>query len=84
MNIFRTSSGKIVIQQKPNAPILGAFVSWVLSNLTNGEWSSVFGVVASTLLVYWATLEILWGVNTWRRILGAFVLSTSLRGLFEI
>lgn len=74
MNIFKTKSGDRVIVQRPNPPILLALVAWVLSKITDGSLSEFLAVVAAALLIIWSTLEIIWGVNTWRRILGVVVL----------
>jgi len=83
MNIFRTSDNKIVIAQKPNSSLVLWFIVVVGSKLTNNQkLNNLLGISASIVLIYWAILELLSGVNTWRRILGLVVLLISLKSLF--
>ncbi|WP_375462261.1 hypothetical protein [uncultured Enterovirga sp.] len=74
---FRDSrTGRIVIGQFPNAPL------WVFVAAAAVEWLVQPAGVAATLvhivkvggLLVWAGDEVLRGVNTWRRCLGAGVL----------
>ena len=73
MNIFETKDGKRVIAQRPNAPIIAAFGAAVGARIVEGSLGDFLSVLASTLFLIWGLIEILWGVNTWRRILGSAV-----------
>lgn len=69
-------TGRIVIAQFPNLPLLG----WIAASLLrvalhpHGRWGTVLSVVAAAALVVWAGDEIARGVNPWRRALGGAVL----------
>ena len=55
------STGKLVVGQFPNWPL------WL--------WpGTVLTVVRTGAIVIWAVMEIGWGVNPWRRLLGTIVL----------
>ena len=82
-DIFKTSNGERVIVQKPNLPIIAAGISWVIKHVTSGELSAVFSTLTTALLMYWALLELFWGVNLYRRILGAVVAVMSLNSLYS-
>lgn len=63
MNFFRTKEGKIVIAQAPN--ISGALtIIFILLKLR--PFAAVTGL-------YWSYLEIRYGVNYFRRVLGSAV-----------
>ena len=73
---FRDSSGKIVIAQAPNWPILIAGVFWVAAQFFDGNayhWVAIY--VYRSFLIYWSLLELFKGVNYYRRLLGLVVLS---------
>ena len=74
MNIFETKDGERVIAQRPNPPIIAAFAAAILARLTNGELSDFISVVASVLFIIWGLMEVFYGVNTWRRMLGVAVI----------
>ncbi|MBW4563722.1 MAG: hypothetical protein KME32_21770 [Mojavia pulchra JT2-VF2] len=72
---FRDSSGKIVLAQMPNLPL----IVWVVTSLlalifTSGNINTVLDVVANGSLFTWAWLELFQGVNYFRRALGLVVL----------
>jgi len=74
--LFRDrATGKIVIGQLPNIPLIVWLVATLLSALTTGTASDVLGYAATLALVVWAGDELLRGVNPFRRILGATVLA---------
>jgi hypothetical protein len=73
--LFRDrATGKIVIGQFPNLPLIGWLVATVLAAVTSGQVSMLAGYAATVALVVWAGDELLRGVNPFRRILGAAVL----------
>ena len=69
-------TGRIVIAQLPNIPLLvwfgASLLRWLLH--PHGRWGTALEVAAMVALVAWAADEIVRGVNPWRRILGASVL----------
>lgn len=73
--IFRTREGKIVIGQKPNAPLITWFVSSLLQRgLPECRLRAGAGSVAFASLFIWASLEFFDGVNVFRQAMGLFVL----------
>lgn len=75
MNIFKTKSGKTVIGQKPNAPLVIAIIAY-LGTLVPFFASAhrFFDLIFFGSLFTWSWLEITQGVNVFRRILGVVVL----------
>ncbi|MHC5761609.1 hypothetical protein [Nostoc sp.] len=71
---FRDSTGKIVIAQMPNLPLIVWIVASILSLiLTSGKINTVLDVLANGSLFTWAWLELFQGVNYFRRALGLAV-----------
>ena len=73
--LFRTVEGRIVIAQFPNWPLwtwLGATVLESVAFLA--PWQRPLYWMGSLALVWWAYLEIVDGVNGFRRMLGSLVL----------
>jgi hypothetical protein len=68
-------TGKIVIAQLPNIPLIVWLAASVLVMVTTGALSTVLGYTATVALVVWAGDELLRGVNPFRRLLGAVVLA---------
>lgn len=70
-------TGRIVVAQWPNIPlwvwIAASAVNWLAH--PGGRWGTALGVTGAAALAFWAIDEILRGVNPWRRILGAGVLT---------
>jgi hypothetical protein len=78
-NIFKTETGEIVIGQWPNAPLVLWFVFLVAARLPLPElFTRLFDMASFIAIITWAMLEIGWGVNLFRRILGVAVLITAL------
>ena len=70
--LFRNrETGKITIWQWPNIPLWVFLVARVAQAIFDGSW---LGVVATIALVIWALLELVKGVNPFRRLLGLAVL----------
>jgi hypothetical protein len=59
------------IVQFPNAPLLIAFAGWALAAVAGGATHDVGRAVFTVGLAAWAALELLRGVNWFRRLLGA-------------
>ena len=76
--VFRDRrTGRIVIAQRPNVPLLVALACFGLRRLVDrpAPWPTVLTVTGSIALAVWAADEVLRGVNPWRRALGAGVLA---------
>jgi hypothetical protein len=73
--LFKDSSGKIVIAQIPNLPIIiWAVLSLLKIVYKTGRINLGLDILASVSLFVWAVQELLQGVNYFRRGLGAIVL----------
>ncbi|MDQ3023093.1 MAG: hypothetical protein M3R04_01715 [bacterium] len=72
--LFRDNDGRVVIAQWPNLPLWVWIICKVLSLFLHGQFASIVNVVAVLALCVWAVLEIGWGRNLFRRILGSTVL----------
>jgi len=84
-NFFKDNKGRVVIVQWPNTPLWIAIAFFVLTLLPfpiTGQIGS-WGLTIS--LLYWSYLEIIYGVNSWRKLLGlAVATSQLLTALFAI
>lgn len=83
VKIFKDPSGKVVIWQSPNLPLIG----WILCKIVafvvdNARLESSLSLFGSALLLIWAYLEIRKGANGFRRILGAIVFGVVTLGYF--
>ncbi|GAC1330171.1 MAG: hypothetical protein NVSMB17_07290 [Candidatus Dormibacteria bacterium] len=75
--LFRSRvDGRIVVAQLPNVPLLVFLAATAVRVLLHprGQSAVALGLVATLSLIVWAALEIVRGVNPFRRILGAVVL----------
>jgi len=71
--------------QKPNTPSILAMSFWVLEKiLSNPSLKSLAGIGFMISLGYWAYLEIFYGVNNFRRLLGAIGMLFVLMRLFSL
>jgi hypothetical protein len=74
--VFRDrKTGKIVIAQLPNIPLIVWLAASVLAVVTTGTLHTILHYTATVALVVWAGDELLRGVNPFRRLLGAVVLA---------
>jgi len=72
---YKDKSGKVVIVQSPNIPIIGWLICKLLGYMSFSE-RILTGVafVGTALLFTWAYLELTSGVNYLRRLLGFAIL----------
>ena len=73
--VFRDESGKIVLAQMPNLPL----IIWIIASLlkiifTTGKINIGLDALAFGSLFTWAWEELFQGVNYFRRTLGSLVL----------
>lgn len=73
--IFITKTGNIVILQRPNLPISAWIIAKIAEHITH-EPVIKEGLAQTSVafLLIWSVLELLQGVNYFRRILGLFIL----------
>lgn len=76
-------TGKIVIAQWPNVPLLVFLVATAVRVVASpsGTVRTVVSVVAGVALAWWSIDEIVRGVNPFRRMLGGVVLAVMVVGL---
>jgi hypothetical protein len=82
--LFRNrQTGRITIAQFPNAPLWLFLIAATLRSLTGptGWPGTALNAAATAGLLWWATDELLRGVNPWRRFLGAAVLAAQVARL---
>ena len=72
---FKTSDGTYVFGQTPNPPIMIAGFFWLLDKSSLFDPSILPRQGFQAALIYWAALEVLTGVNRFRKLLGLVVLS---------
>ncbi|MCA9349513.1 hypothetical protein KC853_00520 [Candidatus Saccharibacteria bacterium] len=82
---FRDSQGRIVVAQPANLPLKIWFYFGLASLiLSRFSISYYLGLIRDISLIYWAYLEIRYGVNLWRRFLGLIVLIVVITGRIKI
>lgn len=71
---FSDPQGRLVIAQRPNAPLLAWAVLAIAAWMTRGDWQAFFAFFSAAALVAWAVMELLQGDSPFRRVLGGAVL----------
>ena len=72
---FRDAEGRIVIAQFPNWPLWAWLGATLLEHtLAGGDGLVLARLISFAAIVYWAYLEIVSGVNPFRKCLGGVVL----------
>lgn len=71
---FSDAKGRIVIAQRPNAPLVAWAVLAIAARATRDEWHGFFAFFSAAALVAWTALELLQGESPFRRVLGGAVL----------
>jgi hypothetical protein len=68
---------RLVIVQFPSPPLIVAFIAGAVANYTHGSGHAYASALAYPALAIWAYLELVEGVNWFRRLLGlGFAIST--------
>jgi hypothetical protein len=77
---FTDKTGKIVIGQKPNLPIIVWVLASILKRLigTTHSFYSYIDMIGFLAIIIWALLEIFQGNSPFRRMLGLVVIVFSL------
>jgi hypothetical protein len=80
--LFRCKDGKYVVFQFPNLPLMVAIFAYGLRLIIPAQpYNNLLNVLFNTALIIWAILEVLWGINLFRRLFGAIILGFVLFGL---
>lgn len=78
---IRNSDGRVTLWQTPNLPL----VVWVAARLLawplSGGLEHFVGLVGTAAILLWALLELLQGVNYFRRALGLVALAMTIMSL---
>lgn len=74
-------TGKLVVWQMPNVPLWIWIASMIVRIPLDGGVRAAVGLIGSLALAVWAVMEIGWGVNPFRRMVGAVVLIAGILGL---
>ncbi|CAN5389265.1 hypothetical protein BH11ARM1_BH11ARM1_07390 [soil metagenome] len=69
-----TKDDKVVLGQSPNWPLILGLLADVVSFFASGSLKQGATWLAQASFALWAVMEIGWGVNPMRRILGGIVL----------
>jgi hypothetical protein len=80
--LFADTNGKIVIWQKPSVALYLVAASWVMSRFGTVEFQRFARNIFLLSLLYWATNELFYGVNLFRRLLGGFFVAYAVWQLF--
>lgn len=72
-NFFKDKNGKVVIGQSPNAPLWIAIVLWICVYIPIPVVQSFAKLAVIPVMLYWSYLEVFFGVNTFRKLLGIVV-----------
>ena len=72
--LFETRDGDMVVGQFPNAPVIAGVVLTGVGLLIPGVLGALLAAAGRIAFVVWGVMEIGWGVNPFRRTLGAAVL----------
>lgn len=81
--IWKDKRGHVVIWQMPNPYLIAWAVLTVISLFFTGRTADIFSGAGSVVLVVWAALELLKGVNYFRRALGLLVLVLAISSLIK-
>lgn len=81
--IFKTKHGKTVIGQKPNVFLWAWIIFTILKRILDGSAAEWAGYAATASLVIWSLLEVVGGVNVFRRFLGVTILLVIVYGLIN-
>jgi hypothetical protein len=77
-------NGDYVIWQWPNAWLIGWALATVVSLMTKAKVSDVFSLIGTASLIVWSGLEIISGVNYFRRALGLVVMVFSVMMVIKV
>ncbi len=83
-HFFTDKNGNVVIAQRPNLPIIIWLITSILRHTTAGSsYVVALEVIGTSALAIWAFLELVSGVNTFRKLLGLIVLAYIFIAIFS-
>jgi len=71
--LFYDQQNQLVLIQWPNIPLLIWLIGTIVVRLTTGTTQLLLSTVATTSLTIWAVLEMISGVNYFRKCLGIVI-----------
>lgn len=73
--LFLCRDGNYIYGQAPNMPIIVAGIAYVLALVVqDSSLKDFISLIFRLSIITWAVLELAWGINNFRRILGASIL----------
>lgn len=75
---FKKPDGSQGVVQVPNYPLFIWIVATIIAFFLHGAAHTIVSGIAAIALIYWAVLELVKGVDWFRRVLGGVVLVLSL------
>jgi len=73
--LLRDRTGRVVLWQRPNLPLIIWIVAWLLAWPLHGALHQAVRFVGGAALFVWAVLELFDGASPFRRLLGLVVLA---------
>jgi hypothetical protein len=80
---FKDKNGQVVLAQNPNWPLIVWLVSAVASIVLHGKLLDACQIIGFLALLIWSLLEIIQGINYFRRLLGFVVLCLAFLAAFD-
>ncbi len=81
--LIRDKNSRIVLWQSPNLLLWGWIICSIIALLLGGRAKAGFEHLSTAALFAWASLEVMEGVNYFRRALGASILVVIIVGFFR-
>lgn len=81
---WKDKNGNVVVYQHPNVFLIGWVVLALGSLFVSSKLADTLWQLSLAVLAVWALLEIVKGVNYFRRLLGAFVLLLVILATFRV
>lgn len=82
--IFICDDGSKVIGQRPNAPLIIWLILLAVHQFSDGSIALYSNLLANGAGLYWGALELLSGVNIFRRIVGGVVCIVLFLQIFKL
>lgn len=74
--VFKDKKGNVVLWQSPNVQLAAWFILYLISKFVGDiNIKSSLSLFANLFLVWWAIKEVIWGINYFRRALGAAIIA---------
>ena len=83
-NFFKDKNGKVIITQSPNWPLWLAILLWTIALLPIPTIKLISAWMLIPTMLYWSYLEVFFGVNYFRKLLGIIVVVYFINKLFVL